>query len=100
MNSESIFINYKKDCAKAQSPPAAGCRRQHLPFRRSVIPQRAFYYIGNEVSYVIKKAHNSGPLISSDKETLLLFELLAQVGTFRCGGCRDFTDPLYLHHSE
>ena len=43
----------------------------------------------------------SGPDNGKDNQILLLFDLLAQVGTFlMLWGCRDFIDPMYLHHSE
>ena len=47
-----------------------------------------------------KKVHKKRTSYSNDKFNPLIVRLLAQVGTFRIRGCRDFTDPMYLHHSE
>ena len=43
----------------------------------------------------------SGPDVYKDNQILLLFDYSLRLAPSAIlGGCRDFTDPMYLHHSE
>ena len=61
-----ISYSRTKNLAKRDSPPPAGCCKQHLLIRRSAIPAERFYRIG-ELSYSIKKGDTTevSPLYKS-----------------------------------
>ena len=53
----------------------------------------SFYNPTEWFSVERKKIHKKRTSYSNDKFNPLIVRILAQ-------GCRDFTDPMYLHHSE